>query len=732
MPEEHTQAELPQPREATKPALGAETLALARWTLGLLLIIIAGWGFIAVVGYFTYKWKVGIAFETAAAIAAIISLGLFFMLEQGMWLSRFMGLRIHPRSSPAIEALYLWLLGVPGLLFRSTGAAEAAPQRGRPQHDVGTGREVVETVVFVVVLVLLLKSFAAEAFVIPTGSMAETLYGYQLDVTCPKCGYEFPVNASNVVDPSDGQPVPINTCTCPNCRYVVPVSKVDVQNFRSEQEFKAELSRQRSDSSTGDRVLVAKFLYDSFGAGPNRLDVVVFKYPGDSGPHPSVAFPESGPQKGYTPMNYIKRLCGLPGETIGIWYGKLYNLPAELLPPGKKEEYRRRSFDFVWDRRIRHAAPDMKEALTFKKERGEEPEGWEKELWRFEHMFKGDLAEMLARGEGFQIIRKPPAKILDMRRIVYDNDHPPQDLKGDQRDRWAAADGTVWSPSEPHGFQARGGADSTAWLRYRHILRPEPNIDFRGRRPELITDFMGYNTYEPHRGGSPPRPNWVGDLLVECEVNIEQPNGEFALELSKGVDRFRAAWDLASGRCTLSHLKDPHTGSRVPEDDQFIELANKPTALKGKGKYLVRFANVDDRLLVWVDNDLPFGDGVPYEALPQKGPFANDLQPASIGVKGAQLQIHKLSLWRDTYYTRDPSEGADANGVEDWSDPGAWDRLQRIEPTTFYVQPGHYLCLGDNSPESSDGRSWGLVPERLLLGRALLVYYPFGRAGRIK
>ena len=48
-------------------------------------------------------------------------------------------------------------------------------------------REVVETVVFVVVLVLLLKTFVAEAFVIPTGSMAETLLGYQKWVECPQC-----------------------------------------------------------------------------------------------------------------------------------------------------------------------------------------------------------------------------------------------------------------------------------------------------------------------------------------------------------------------------------------------------------------------------------------------------------------------------------------------------------------------------------------------------------------
>ena len=55
-----------------------------------------------------------------------------------------------------------------------------------------------------------------------------------------------------------------------------------------------------------------------------------------------------------------------------------------------------------------------------------------------------------------------------------------------------------------------------------------------------------------------------------------------------------------------------------------------------------------------------------------------------------------------------------------------------MEYKTLYVQPGHYLCLGDNSQASSDSRDWGLVPERLMLGRALLVYYPFQRAGAIR
>ena len=97
------------------------------------------------------------------------------------------------------------------------------------------------------------------------------------------------------------------------------------------------------------------------------------------------------------------------------------------------------------------------------------------------------------------------------------------------------------------------------------------------------------------------------------------------------------------------------------------------------------------------------------------------------------MTISKLQLWRDTYYTQMQPNGTDDYAtVESWSNPERWGSLQHLKPMTLYVQPGHYLCLGDNSPHSSDGRAWGLVPDRLMLGRALVVYYPFGRVGPIE
>src|SRR6185437_2148184 len=102
----------------------------------------------------------------------------------------------------------------------------ADDKKKKPAHPPDRTRESIETIVFVVVLVLLLKLFVTEAFVIPTGSMAETLYGYQKIVTCPECGHEFPVNSNDEVEGSADnggarRAVFMTGATCPNCRYPV-------------------------------------------------------------------------------------------------------------------------------------------------------------------------------------------------------------------------------------------------------------------------------------------------------------------------------------------------------------------------------------------------------------------------------------------------------------------------------------------------------------------------------
>ena len=46
---------------------------------------------------------------------------------------------------------------------------------------------------------------------------------------------------------------------------------------------------------------------------------------------------------------------------------------------------------------------------------------------------------------------------------------------------------------------------------------------------------------------------------------------------------------------------------------------------------------------------------------------------------------------------------------------------------TAEVPADAYMALGDNSPHSEDSRFWGAIPEKDVVGRPLLIYYPFSK-----
>lgn len=560
---------------------------------------------------------------------------------------------------------------------------DAAKKRDEAKQPRDPAREVIETVVFVVVLVLLLKLFVTEAFVIPTGSMAETLYGYQKVVSCAKCGHEFPVNSHDEVEgrQHDGVRTQLVSYCCPNCRHAGDFADLPVQ----------------PQNRTGDRVLVLKPLYHL--RPPERGDVVVFKFPQD-------------PQKNHVASNYIKRAMGFGGETVAIFRGDLYTTTALDYSDPNAEYPRPKDPNDLWQSLYTHANSGQAEKL-FEKSR---------------------LAGFPSVPGGFEIVRKSESHLLADLRVVWDNDKQPSGAPFVTQ-RWQVSKGSGWKGDSGTAARAFGHTgDELDWLRYQHLVWKQDAGGARlpWRWPQdpgqpvagPIDNMIGYNealSRDPgtnqikgRDSGSAPT-MWVGDLCLECEVQLDS-GAEVVLELSKGTHRFQAKF--GGGQVALARV-GPNR-----EADPAFKPAARPCKVTA-GTYKLRFANIDSRMWVWVDGKrIDFGTDGDYSAV-EPGNYdpedtakegwvrANDIDaPAGIGAKGSVPAVRGIKLYRDVYYVNK--------------------RHTHTLADLYYVQPGHYMCLGDNSAQSSDSRDWGVVPERLMLGKAVFVFWPgpFESTGR--
>ncbi len=562
----------------------------------------------------------------------------------------------------------------------SSSKAESPAEPASAATAADGVRETIEAIVVAFILAFIFRTFVAEAFVIPTGSMATTLMGRHRDLECPNCGFPYQVGDSeNPREPTDN-------AACALCRFTV----TDLNTKLGLQEFPAH---------NGDRIIVTKFSY-ALG-DPQRWDVGVFRYPLEAA------------------TNYIKRIVGVPNEWLRIMDGDLQRRPLQ-----------------------------------------------------------STLAD-------YKIERKPPEKVVAMLRMVYDNDYIvdrmtqggwpprwqvcPQDLTALVNAGWPPPPGDnqaplVWSTHMPAAgswtttdgfrtFSTTGGADP-AWLRYRHFLpncwpttqdtdptfsvedlsevQTQPLPPLQSRRPEVIRSQLSYNQPGELRGLSYA---WVSDLALECQVECKASQGQLIFELVKGGERFQARLDLQAGKATLGRANGPG-----PLADTYAEVSGTPTS----GRFHVRFANVDHKLYLWINDSFVAGADYDIELWrnigfpPNRNPPDADHSPVGIASVGVSAAVSQLRVLRDIYYN-----------------PG-----DRTPPGTEYrLGPDEFFAMGDNTDASSDSRYWraarieaggplAITPEMahtvhrdMLIGKALLIYWPhswsylrpnFGRMGFIR
>lgn len=564
---------------------------------------------------------------------------------------------------------------------KHTAAAKSEPapsSKGPPPGDDATQpvahgqdglRETIESIVIALILAFLFRTFEAEAYEIPTGSMGPTLMGRHKDVECPECGFRFQAGASIEVDDynqpvryANGQPVRVLSVTCP----------IDGHTFSVNPEHP---DVERYYSYNGDRIWVSKTPY--MLGEPQRWDVAVFKWPLGAD------------------QNYIKRLVGRPGETVRIRHGDIF-----VRPEGQS--------DFV-------------------------------------------------------IARKPHHKVLPTLQLVHDNDHQSPRLNEIgwpprwQPDPPSDAEPGAWQVSDDRrSFSTDGAAGEPVWIVYRHIIASYADwqaID-EGSLPaefpppvQLISDRCSYNSATPSviqdrfdlSDAPDPRSlglHWVGDLALECRLSVTGPprdGAEVRLELVEGGRRFR---------CRLL----PASGEAIVEIDGSEGYSFRgSTAVRGTGEWHVRFANVDDQLLLWVDErPIEFDRPAEYPPLGNELPTADDLAPARIGSLGVSLKADQLRIWRDIYYV---AANHTSMLLTDYtsnshllphltaerlaafmSNPSLWGAFAMRRSVDFDLDDEQYLALGDNSPNSGDSRIWGpgryFVDRDLIIGKAFFIYWP--------
>ncbi len=528
-------------------------------------------------------------------------------------------------------------------------------------------RDNAEAIILAVILAVIIRHFSVEAFEIPTGSMAPTLFGIHAWTDCPNCDTQY--NVALQSDSTTGKlsvdyaPVTFYEGSCKNsaCGMTkhfrgvggVPLrSGANIVCTACTTEFAPDPSTSlrrvaareyesqcpscwfrfrdvllQDNRTGGHKILVSKFPYTL--GNPERWDVIVFTFD--------------------RWKNYIKRLVGKPGERVDLWNGDVYidgKIEKKYLHPYVQ--------DVLWTRIADSSIPERRlrdHPLAWQEIRvGQEPGA-------------------------------PPAGKLT---------------------QWNQ-DSLTWNVN---------AADEVAVLRY-------------GRR---FDNYYNYNLLRDTPSNS--ERYQVGDKRVEFAVRpLEVPSsitrskemdvswvgaeireGEFTFQLRLPVGKQGGKdGDVA----VLERLPTIVSGSPAPlrraAADETLRQT-KPISLPVNRKSEVALEILDDRVAAYVGGELILS--IEYDSLSGMKPSERPPSPTrdvsahslDLIVADNQVEFSDVRVYRDMYY------------IGRGENPSLISSVQLGED--------QYFALGDNGPSSSDGRMWRHVPADNMMGKAFAVFWP--------
>jgi signal peptidase I len=540
-------------------------------------------------------------------------------------------------------------------------SAESQPDRG-PRFDPdrrGAVRSLIESFISLFVAVLLFRTFAAEGYMISTGSMAPCLLGFHKRVECPTCGATFPFGVAYDTDEesrADELARGRTRAICPNCGQ----KAIDL----------TEVPRNH-----GDQLLVNKQAY--LCRSPQRWEIVVFRNPAK----PTEA--------------YVKRVVGLPGETLQLNEGDVV-INGQL---ARKPFDRQRAMRIlVHDHAHRpksdpgfqaHWQSVAAEAINVSETA--KPIGWRVAGDGF--VLRGGNARRPDR-EPFQWVEylhwiragglhETSVPLARWPEEVQPSSVPPAGLRFDPKSATLSCTGAL----------AADIAQRITDLTEDRPFRTAIGELYEASHVAPLIDNYGYN---PNEGGAVP--NLVRDVMLSARVQWESAAGEFAIQLTDGLQNFTVVFDASHREVRLL----------AGEGEQPVATSDWPTSLDTNvatvevslfDKQVSVAANGQSLLEPW-PFETPSGTPAPHSAV-------------RFGARGLDVRVDQLKLYRDVYYTSSRAR----HGVN---------RPYKLGDDDFFM-------LGDNSPVSHDSRRWDEAPvhRSLLLGKPFLVHLP-SKPGRLR
>lgn len=556
-------------------------------------------------------------------------------------------------------------------------------------------RETVESIIVAFILAFLFRAFVAEAFVIPTGSMAPTLMGAHKDILCNECGVRYQVGASsefnNANNTRNGTAVVGSTGALSRAVNAIDFSDPNQATF------------------SGDRILVSKF--DYILSKPARWDVLVFKFPGEAR------------------MNYIKRLIGLPNEQLMIQEGDIYVRKNDTQP---------------WQiaRKPVHKALAMRQPVSDTNHQAVSlldlgfPSLWQP--WADdEQQAQGTVQQnrdswqaTLPSSDQTQWLRYFHKDLTrnDWLNVVQDKQLPEVGPYDSTLVTDYLAYNSYMTSIAPRQMTVEQLvseiAPSENGMHWVSDLTAEYEIDIQSDSGTLLLQVVEHG--------------------IRFLLSINISDGQAKLEAFDGLSsESESLKDILSGEADLVAAtpirgKGNYRVAMGNVDEQIFVWVN------GKHIKFNRPAEFDSWKVRSEQQRRPYATA--------KDPL--DAAPLGIGTRGAAMLVSRAQVYRDLYYIAirsglphefggnlslirsEAPRGSNLAMLSDsqllrytYSNPELWSKTPLFslrQKQLFELGEDQYFPMGDNSAQSSDARMWNqnYVEGKFLLGKALLVFWP--------